>query len=69
MPSAIAVSSDRRLSRCAVVDSTAVAGTAAGVAVMELAGYINEHFQRAAETPQDNLLADLATARAAGELG
>ncbi len=43
--------------------------TAAGVAVMELAGYINEHFQRAAETPQDNLLADLATARAAGELG
>jgi cytochrome P450 len=42
--------------------------TAAGVAVMELAGYINEHFQRAAVDPQDNLLGDLATARAAGEL-
>ena len=41
---------------------------AAGVAVMELAGYINEHFQRAADDPQDNLLGDLATARAAGEL-
>ncbi len=41
---------------------------AAGVAVMELAGYINEHFQRAAADPQDNLLGDLATARAAGEL-
>ncbi len=43
--------------------------TAAGVAVMELAGYLNEHFQRAADAPQDNLLADLATARATGELG
>ena len=41
---------------------------AAGVALMELAGYINEHFQRAAADPQDNLLGDLATARAAGEL-
>ncbi|MGZ8746055.1 MAG: cytochrome P450 [Mycobacterium sp.] len=41
---------------------------AAGVAVMELAGYINEHFQLAADDPQDNLLGDLATARAAGEL-
>jgi cytochrome P450 len=41
---------------------------AAGVAVMELAGYINEHFQRAADNPQDNLLGDLATTRAAGEL-
>lgn len=35
---------------------------------MELASYINEHFQRAADDPQDNLLGDLATARAAGEL-
>ena len=43
--------------------------TAAGVAVMELADYLNEHFQRAADAPQDNLLADLATARATGELG
>jgi cytochrome P450 family 144 len=42
--------------------------TAAGVAVIELAGYINEHFRRAAADPQDNLLGDLATARAAGEL-
>jgi cytochrome P450 len=41
---------------------------AAGVAVMELAGYINEHFQQAVDNPQDNLLGDLATARAAGEL-
>jgi cytochrome P450 len=41
---------------------------AAGVAVLELAGYINEHFQRAADDPPDNLLGDLATARAAGEL-
>lgn len=43
--------------------------TAAGVAVMELADYLNGHFQRAADAPQDNLLADLATARATGELG
>jgi cytochrome P450 len=41
---------------------------AAGVAVMQLAGYINEHFQLAADDPQDNLLGDLATARAAGQL-
>ena len=42
---------------------------AAGIAVMELSGYINEHFQRAATDPQDNLLGDLAKARAADELG
>jgi hypothetical protein len=41
---------------------------AAGVAVMELAGYISEHFRRAAADPQDNLLGDLATARAEGQL-
>jgi cytochrome P450 family 144 len=41
---------------------------AAGVAVMELSGYINEHFQRAAADPQDDLLSDLATACATGEL-
>jgi cytochrome P450 len=36
--------------------------TAAGVAVMELAGYINEHFERAAAAPRDDLLSVLATA-------
>lgn len=40
----------------------------AGAAVMELAVYINEHFLAAAEHPGDNLLGDLATARAAGDL-
>jgi len=40
----------------------------AGAAVMELAVYINEHFVAAAEEPGDNLLGDLATARAAGDL-
>jgi cytochrome P450 len=40
----------------------------AGIAVMELALYINEHFVAAADEPGDNLLGDLATARAAGEL-
>ncbi|ORV68255.1 cytochrome P450 [Mycolicibacter hiberniae] len=42
--------------------------TAAGIAVMELSGYIAEQFQRAAEDPRDNLLGDLATACARGEL-
>lgn len=41
---------------------------AAGVAVMELSGYISEHFQRAAADPQDDLLSVLATACASGEL-
>ena len=41
---------------------------AAGVAVLELSGYISQHFQRAAADPQDNLLSDLATACATGEL-
>jgi cytochrome P450 len=41
----------------------------AGVAVMELAGYIGEHFARAAADPHDDLLSDLATACASGELG
>ena len=39
-----------------------------GVAVMELSGYITEQFQQAAAIPQDNLLGDLATACASGEL-
>lgn len=41
---------------------------AAGVAVMELSGYIAEQFQKAAADPQDNLLGDLATATASGDL-
>ncbi|MGZ6777917.1 MAG: cytochrome P450, partial [Mycobacterium sp.] len=41
---------------------------AAGVAVMELAGYIHEHFQRAAADPRDDLLSAVATACASGEL-
>ncbi|MDH6244674.1 cytochrome P450 [Mycobacterium sp. OTB74] len=40
----------------------------AGVSVMELSGYINEQFARAAADPQDNLLGDLATSCASGEL-
>jgi len=40
----------------------------AGADVMELAVYINEHFLAAAESPADNLLGDLAIARAAGDL-
>jgi len=42
--------------------------TAAGVAVMELFGYINEHFQRAAADPKDDLISVLGTACASGEL-
>ena len=41
---------------------------AAGVAVMELGGYIADHFAQAAADPRDNLLGDLATACASGEL-
>jgi cytochrome P450 len=41
---------------------------AAGVSVMELSGYITEHFSRAAADPKDNLLGELATACASGEL-
>jgi cytochrome P450 family 144 len=41
---------------------------AAGVAVMELTGYINEQFAHAAADPQDNLLGELATACASGEV-
>ncbi len=43
--------------------------SAAGIAVMELAGYINEHFRRAAAEPRDDLLSVLATACASGDLG
>ena len=41
---------------------------AAGIAVMELAGYITDQFRQAAADPQDNLLGDLATACASGEM-
>ena len=41
---------------------------AAGVAVTELSGYIVEQLREAAGNPQDNLLGDLATACASGEL-
>ncbi|MBJ7340553.1 cytochrome P450 [Mycolicibacterium sp.] len=41
---------------------------AAGVAVMELSGYIAEQFRHATASPRDNLLGDLATACATGEL-
>lgn len=47
---------------------TQVQLTAAGVAVMELSGYITEQFHRATASPQDNLLGDLAAACATGEL-
>jgi cytochrome P450 family 144 len=42
--------------------------TSATASVMELGGYITDHFARAAGNPQDNLLGDLAAACAAGEL-
>lgn len=41
---------------------------AAGVAVMELSEYITDQFNQAAASPHDNLLGDLATACAAGDL-
>lgn len=42
--------------------------SAAGVAVMELGGYITDQFQQAAADRRDNLIGDLATACATGEL-
>lgn len=41
---------------------------AASASVIELGGYIHEHFQRAAADPRDNLLGDLATACVTGDL-
>lgn len=41
---------------------------AAGVAVLELSGYIAEQLHRASGSPGDDLLGDLATACASGEL-
>jgi len=40
----------------------------AAASVMELGGYITDHFARAAANPRDNLLGNLAAACAAGEL-
>jgi cytochrome P450 family 144 len=42
--------------------------TAAGLAIMELSGYIKGHLRQAAAEPQDDLLSVLATACATGEL-
>jgi cytochrome P450 family 144 len=42
--------------------------TAAGMAVMELSGYINEQFDLATADPRGNLLGELAVACAAGEV-
>ncbi len=47
---------------------TPVQMESAGVAVMELSGYIADQFGRAATEPRDNLLGDLASACAAGDL-
>ena len=41
----------------------------AGIAVMELSAYITEQFSRAAAAPRDDLLGDLASACACGDLG
>jgi cytochrome P450 family 144 len=41
---------------------------AAGASVMELGGYITEHFRQAAADPRDNLLGELAVACASGEI-
>lgn len=41
---------------------------AAGMAAMELAGYVMEHFAKAGESPQPGLIGDLAARYAAGEL-
>lgn len=42
--------------------------SAAGVAMLELSGYITEQFSSAAASPRDNLLGDLASACASGEI-
>jgi cytochrome P450 len=42
--------------------------SAAGVAVLELSGYITDQFGSAAASPRDNLLGDLASACATGEI-
>jgi hypothetical protein len=41
---------------------------AAGLAAVELAGYVLEHFDKAAESPEPGLIGDLAARYASGEL-
>jgi hypothetical protein len=41
---------------------------AAGLAAVELAGYVLEHFEKAAESPEPGLIGDLAARYASGEL-
>jgi cytochrome P450 len=41
---------------------------AAGMAAMELSGYVMEHFAKAGESPQPGLIGDLAARYASGEL-
>jgi cytochrome P450 family 144 len=41
---------------------------AAGAAAMELSGYVMEHFEKAAESPQPGLIGDLAVRYKSGEL-
>lgn len=41
---------------------------AAGVAAMELSGYVLEHFEKASDNSEDGLIADLAARCASGEL-
>ncbi|HKV19249.1 MAG TPA: cytochrome P450 [Mycobacterium sp.] len=41
---------------------------AAGMAAMELGGYVLEHFEKAADDPQSGLIGDLATRCASGEI-
>jgi cytochrome P450 family 144 len=42
---------------------------AAGMAVMELSGYVVEHFEKASESPAPGLIGDLAARYTSGELG
>lgn len=42
--------------------------TAAGVAAMELSGYVLEHFEKASDNSEDGLIADLAARCTSGEL-
>jgi cytochrome P450 len=49
-----------------VVTSTQL--EAAGMAAMELSGYVMEHFAKAGESPQPGLIGDLAARYASGEL-
>jgi cytochrome P450 len=63
------------LIRCGYATTTLLDGLitseqieAAGMAGMELAGYVLEHFEKAAIDPQPGLISDLATRYASGEI-